>query len=134
MFARQRGRRVQAGRDPREIIIRPVVSEKSYAAYDALPCSKQRCLIHLIRDVNQLLVNHPFDAELKTVTGAFGHLLRGIVSTIDQRGLKRRHLGTHRRAVGAFLGSLSGQPFRSEAAEDLRQRLLRSRDERFTFL
>lgn len=113
---------------------RGVLVSDFYAAYDALPCPKQRCLVHLIRDMNQLLLNHPFDAELKSVTGVFGQLLRGIVTTIDQYGLKRRHLRTHGRAVADFLGSLSGSPFRSEAAEDLRQRLLRSRDELFTFL
>jgi predicted RecB family nuclease len=105
-----------------------------YAAYDALPCPKQRCLIHLIRDMNQLLLNHPFDAELKSVTESFGHLLRVIVTTIDQHGLKRRHLGAHRQAVTDLFNSLSDQPFRSDTAEDLRQRLLRNRDELFTFL
>lgn len=113
---------------------RGVLVSDFYTAYDALPCPKQRCLIHLIRDMNQLLVNHPFDDELKAVTGAFGRLLRGIVATVDQFGLKRRQLRVHRRAVADFLGSLSGQPFRSEAAEDLRQRLLRSRDQLFTFV
>ncbi len=105
-----------------------------YAAYDAIPCPKQKCLIHLMRDMNQLLLNHPFDDELKSVTGSFGRLLRAIVATIDQYGLKRRRLGVHRGEVSDFLGSLSGQPFRSEAAEDLRLRLLRHRDELFTFL
>jgi hypothetical protein len=84
--------------------------------------------------MNQLLLNHPFDNELKSVTGSFGRLLRGVVMTIDQYGLKRRHLRMHRRAVSDFLGGLSRQPFRSEAAEDLRQRLLRNRDDLFTFL
>src|SRR5262245_52954877 len=53
---------------------------------------------------------------------------------IDQYGLKRRHLARHRRDVADFFGSLSEQPFRSETAEELRQRLLRNRDELFTFL
>jgi predicted RecB family nuclease len=105
-----------------------------YAAYDALPGRKQRCLIHLIRDMNQLLLNHPFDAEQKSVTGSFGGILRAIVSTIDQFGLRRRHLRMHRQAVAEFFGALSRQPFRSEAAEDLRRRMLRNRDELFTFL
>jgi hypothetical protein len=113
---------------------RGVLVSDFYAAYDAIPCPKQKCLVHLMRDMNQLLLNHPFDDELKSVTGSFGRLLRAIVATIDQQGLKRRHLRVHRRAVSDFLGSLAGQPFQSEAAEDLRQRLLRHRDELFTFL
>jgi hypothetical protein len=113
---------------------RGVLVSDFYAAYDAIPCPKRRCLVHLMRDMNQLLLNHPFDAELKSVTVSFGRLLRAIVTTIDQNGLKRRHLGMHRRSVSDFFGSLTGQSFRSEAAEDLRRRLLRNRDELFTFL
>jgi hypothetical protein len=36
--------------------------------------------------------------------------------------------------VADFLGRLSAQPFRSDAAEDLRQRLVKNRDRLFTFL
>jgi hypothetical protein len=113
---------------------RGVLVSDFYSAYDALPCPKQKCLIHLMRDMNDLLLNHPFDEELQSVTGAFGRLLRAIVTTIDQCGLKRRHLRVHRRAASDFLGSLSERPFRSDAAEELRQRLLRNRNELFTFL
>jgi predicted RecB family nuclease len=113
---------------------RGVLVSDFYAAYDAIPCPKQKCLVHLMRDMNQLLLNHPFDDELKMVTGSFGRLLRAIVTTIDQQGLKRRYLRTHRRAASDFLGSLSERPLCSEVAEDLRQRLLRHRDELFTFL
>jgi predicted RecB family nuclease len=113
---------------------RGVLVSDFYAAYDAVPCPKQKCLVHLMRDMNDLLLNHPFDEELQSVTGAFGRLLRTIVTTIDRCGLKRRHLRVHRRTALDFLGSLSEKPFRSEAAEGLRQRLLRNRDELFTFL
>src|SRR5262249_11814390 len=36
-----------------------------YSAYDAPKCLQQKCLIHLIRDINDDLFHHPFDAELK---------------------------------------------------------------------
>jgi hypothetical protein len=113
---------------------RGVLVSDFYAAYDSIPCPQQKCLVHLMRDMNQLLLNHPFDDELKSITGPFGLLLRDIVTTIDKHGLRRRYLGVHRRAVSEFLGSLSGQPYRSETAEDLRQRLLKNRDRLFTFL
>jgi predicted RecB family nuclease len=105
-----------------------------YAAYDSLACPQQKCLIHLIRDMNQDLLNNPFDKELQTVTGAFGRVLRAIVETIDRHGLRRRHLGKHRRAVAGFWDSISGPSFRSEAAEALRQRLLKCKEKLFTFL
>ena len=42
---------------------------------------------------------NPWDEELKSLASGFGTLLRAIVATIDQYGLKRRHLGKHRRDV-----------------------------------
>ena len=50
-----------------------------YAAYDSLDCPQQKCLIHLMRDMNQELLNNPFDEELQSITGPFGTLLRAIV-------------------------------------------------------
>jgi predicted RecB family nuclease len=105
-----------------------------YAAYDALDCPQQKCLIHLMRDMNQELLNNPFDQELQSATGPFGVLLREVVTTIDLHGLKRCHLKKHDRAVAQFFESLAGQSFRSDAAEALRQRLLKNRDKLFTFL
>ena len=36
-----------------------------YAAYDSAPCPQQKCLIHLMRDINEDLHKNPFDEELK---------------------------------------------------------------------
>jgi predicted RecB family nuclease len=105
-----------------------------YAAYDSIDCPQQKCLIHLMRDMNQELLNNPFDEELQSVTGPFGVLLREVVTTIDQHGLKRCHLKKHDRAVARFFELLAGQSFRSEAAEALRQRLVKNRDKLFTFI
>src|SRR5207253_1466318 len=89
--------------------------------------------IHLMRDMNQELLNNPFDEELQTITGPFGVLLRAIVETIDGHGLKRSHLKQHDRQVAQFFESLALQSFRSDAAAALRERLLKNRDRLFTF-
>ncbi|MCA6110921.1 IS66 family transposase [Bradyrhizobium cenepequi] len=34
-----------------------------YSAYDGLPCLHQRCLIHLMRDMNRAILDNPFDQE-----------------------------------------------------------------------
>ena len=68
-----------------------------YAAYDSVPCAQQKCLIHLMRDINEDLHRNPFDDELKEIAGRFGALLREIVETIDTYGLKARNLGKHRK-------------------------------------
>ena len=36
-----------------------------YAAYDAIECPQQKCLIHSIRDLNDDLLKHPYDDEVK---------------------------------------------------------------------
>jgi hypothetical protein len=103
-------------------------------AYDSIDCPQQKCLIHLLRDMNQDLLSNPFDEELQSVTGPFGMLLREVVTTIDQHGLKRCHLKKHDRAVAQFFQSLAEQSLRSEVAEALRQRLLKNRDKLFAFI
>ena len=80
-----------------------------YSAYDGLPCSHQRCLIHLMRDMNRAILDNPFDQELQSITEPFGTLLRSIVVTIDEHGLKRRYLRVHARAAEAFFDSVANE-------------------------
>jgi Transposase IS66 family len=105
-----------------------------YAAYDSLECPQQKCLIHLMRDMNQELLNNPFDEELQSITDPFGKLLREIVTSIDQHGLKRRHLGRHETDVVKFFQPLATQTYRSEAAEALRTRLVKYQYKLLTFI
>jgi hypothetical protein len=105
-----------------------------YSAYDGLPCVQQRCLIHLMRDMNRAILDNPFDQELQSITAPFGSLLRAIVVTVDTHGLKRRYLQTHTKAVAAFFDTLAEQVCESDSAKALQARLLRARDRLFTFL
>ena len=59
-----------------------------YSVYDSIDCSQQKCLIHLMRDLNDALHKEPFNQELKGLTQAFASLLRPIIETIDRFGLK----------------------------------------------
>jgi predicted RecB family nuclease len=113
---------------------RGVLVSDFYAAYDALDCPQQKCLVHLIRDFNQDIQSNPWDEELKELAGKLGSLLRGIVTTVDHHGLKRRHLGKHKREVDRFFEYFAADPLRSEVAEGCRARLLKCRDKLFTFL
>ena len=105
-----------------------------YSAYDSVDCHQQKCLIRLMRDMNQELLNNPFDEELQAITGPFGGLLLKIVETIDQHGLKRRYLEKHEPEVAEFFKRLEEKTFRSEPAEALRARLIKYQDKLFTFL
>ncbi|MBI2927427.1 MAG: transposase, partial [Verrucomicrobia bacterium] len=53
-----------------------------YTAYDSIGCLQQRCLIHLMRDLNDDLLTNPFDTELKQVVTAFAELLQPMVETV----------------------------------------------------
>jgi hypothetical protein len=105
-----------------------------YAAYDSLNCPQQKCLVHLIRDINQDVKANAWDAELKDLASKFGKLLRTIIATIDLHGLKSRHLRRHSKAVEAFYEMVRGREFRSDVADGYRKRLMKNRDTLFTFL
>jgi predicted RecB family nuclease len=105
-----------------------------YAAYDALPCPQQKCLIHLIRDLNQILLSNAYDGEVQTLTQSFGHLLRQIVAEVDEHGHKQHHLAQHGKDVQAFLDGLAESCPHSEAASAIRERLLKYREKLFTFM
>jgi hypothetical protein len=105
-----------------------------YAAYDGIKCPQQKCLIHLMRDINQVLLNNPFDEELKSITQPFGALLRRIITTVDEYGLRQKYLTQHNVGVEQFFQVVAAQSICSEAAEILRARLIKYRDKLFTFL
>ena len=105
-----------------------------YGVYDSLACPQQRCLVHLMRDLNDEVLDHPYDEELKEIVRSFAMILKGIVETIDRRGLKRRFLGKHRSEVARFFRKLAGLDCRTDAAIKCRQRFERNRDKLFTFL
>jgi hypothetical protein len=105
-----------------------------YSAYDSLRCEQQKCLVHLIRDLNHDLQHNPYDEEFKGLAGAFGHLLKLIVLTIDKFGLKRRHLSKHVADAERFFQLLECQQYRSELCQSYQKRLLKHRKSLFTFL
>jgi hypothetical protein len=105
-----------------------------YAAYDGVPCAQQKCLIHMMRDINEDLHRNPFDDELKEIAGRFGGLLREIVETIDTYGLRARHLGKHRKPATRFIEHVVAMKCATEAGLALKKRIEKNRDKLFTFL
>ena len=105
-----------------------------YGAYDSLNCAQQKCLVHLIRDLNDEVLAHPYDEELKTIVSDFASLLKPIVGTVDRMGLKRRFLGKHQPAVKRFYRRLAKLNCASEAASKCKQRFEKNREKLFTFL
>lgn len=105
-----------------------------YAAYDGVQCPQQKCLIHLIRDLNDAVLKFPFDEELKSLVKGFADLLKSIVETVDRHGLKSHFLRRHLVAVGRFYRRISGTAFQSEPAMKFRDRFEKNKEKLFTFL
>ncbi len=105
-----------------------------YAAYDGIACPQQKCLIHLMRDLNDDILNNPFDEEMKSIAVGFSGLLKPVVDTIDRRGLKKHFLRKHIVEVDRFYEFLDCSDFKSEVASKCKQRFEKNRDKLFTFL
>jgi hypothetical protein len=105
-----------------------------YAAYDSMPCPQQKCLLHLIRDLNDAVLDNPYDEDVKEIVTAFAELFRGIVKTIDQWGLKSRFLRKHLADITRFYKQVSRTEHPSEPALKCRTRLEKDRVKLFTFL
>jgi hypothetical protein len=105
-----------------------------YAAYDSIQCPQQKCLIHLIRDLNDDVLKHPYDSELKRLALAFAVLLKPMVETIDRYGLKSHYLKKHLSSVERFYRQVLGTNLQSEIAVKITNRLEKNRDKLFTFL
>jgi hypothetical protein len=105
-----------------------------YSVYDSIECPQQKCLIHLLRDLNDELLSHAYDEELKQLIGDFAKLLKSIIDTVERRGLKRRFLGKHLVSVSQFYRQLTHGFGSSEAAKRIIERLHKNRNKLFTFL
>lgn len=105
-----------------------------YGAYDSIECPQQKCLIHLMRDLNDETLKNPFDVELRRIVGGFTELLRAIVQTVDQHGLKTYFLKRHLVGVERFYRTTIFVDYQSEAAIKCKERFEKNKNKLFTFL
>lgn len=105
-----------------------------YSGYDSLQCPQQKCLIHLIRDLNIALLKNPIDDQLKQLVTKFASLLKSIMDTIDKFGLKNKFMGKHKNEVKNFYKWLQKKIFNSELAEKFKKRMIKYEKELFLFL
>ena len=105
-----------------------------FAGYESLPVKRQKCLIHLIRDLNDDLFKNPFDEEYKMMVIAFGNLLKKIVLTIDRYGLKKAHLKKHVKDTARFYKNFVEKKFESGLLVKYTKQLKKHWEELWTFL
>jgi hypothetical protein len=106
-----------------------------YSGYDGVPCRQQKCLVHLIRDINDDLWKAPFDKELEAFAVEVQRLLVPILEAVDRFGLKAWHLRKFLKDVDRFYDSnISGREYTSEPVRTYQKRFIRYRESLFTFL
>jgi predicted RecB family nuclease len=106
-----------------------------YPGYDGVPCRQQKCLVHLIRDINDDLWAAPFDRELETFALAVQALLVPMLEAVDRYGLKAWHLRKFLKDVERFYQkNITGREYTSEATIKYQKRFERYRESLFTFL
>lgn len=105
-----------------------------YAAYDSIPCVQQKCLVHLMRDLNDDLSKQPFNEEMKELAQNFASMLKPMIETVDRFGLKAYHLRRHKDSVDRFYEALSRRDYQTEVVLSYKRRFERNSDKLFTFL
>jgi predicted RecB family nuclease len=106
-----------------------------YSGYDAIECPQQKCLIHLIRDLNGDLFKNQLNVELQEMAGEFGRLLREIINTIDKYGSKKRYLNKYRKNVDRFFKNfILDKKYNSDLAISYQERFKKNEHKLFTFL
>jgi hypothetical protein len=106
-----------------------------YPGYDGVPCRQQKCLVHLIRDINDDLWKAPFDQEFEALALAVRDLLVLIMAAVDRYGLKAWHLRKFERDVEKFYARhVTGREYASKLAVKYQKRFDRYRESLFTFL
>ena len=111
-----------------------VIVTDFFPGYESLPVKKQKCLIHLIRDMNDDLFKNPFDEEYRILVSHFNKLLKAIVETIDKHGLKKRHLQKHIRDSERFYKDCLHSGYKSEIANSYVKRIKKNWEHLWLFL
>jgi predicted RecB family nuclease len=105
-----------------------------FTGYDSVPCLQQKCLVHLVRELDDDLIHNPFNEQFKWLAQGFGSLLRPIIETIDRYGLKKLHLHKHARATERFRQSVEVLRPDSDLVDKYRKRFIKYWPKMFTFL
>jgi len=114
---------------------RGILISDFYPGYDAVKCKQQKCWVHLIRDLNEDLQAHPMDTEFEVFILAVRNLIVPIMETVQNYGLKRRHLHKFAQQVETFYKRvIVDKTYKSDLVVTYQKRFVRYKDSLFTFL
>jgi predicted RecB family nuclease len=114
---------------------RGVLVSDFYPGYDGIPCKQQKCLVHLIRDLNDDLWDSPFNGEFEGFVLAVKELFTPMIEAVDRYGLKRWHLAKFKRNVDDFYRRvIDNRTYQFEVTRTYQRRFERYKDSLFLFL
>jgi predicted RecB family nuclease len=114
---------------------RGVLVTDFYGGYDCFSCRQQKCLVHLIGDLNDDLWKNPFLAEYELFVLRVRDLLVPIFKDVERYGLAKRHLNKHMKSVDRFYRqSIDGVTWESDLVRTYQKRFIRYRESLFLFL
>lgn len=106
-----------------------------YPGYDSVTCKQQKCLVHLIRDLNNDLWDAPFNSEFEEFVFEVKNLLIPIFEAVEKYGLKKRHLNKFKKSVEQFYQkNIIDRDYKSDLSIKYQKRFQRYRESLFTFL
>ncbi|MCD4818502.1 MAG: TM0106 family RecB-like putative nuclease [Candidatus Cloacimonetes bacterium] len=111
-----------------------VIVSDFFSGYYSLPCQQQKCLIHLIRDLNNDLLVNQFNKEFKDLVSKFGVLLKKVIETIDKYGLRKKYLLKHQIDIDLFFDDILQSNFETEIAFSYQKRFKRNKGKLFNFI
>ena len=111
-----------------------IIVSDFYPGYETLNVKSQKCLIHLIRDLNDDLFKNQYDQEYNKLVPAFNKLLRKIIETIDKHGLKQTYLSKHIKDTDNFYREFVERNYKSETASKCAKRFKKHWEQLWTFL
>jgi predicted RecB family nuclease len=106
-----------------------------FSGYDSMECRQQKCLVHLIRDLNDDLWKNLFSRQYESFVVAVRDLFVPILKDVGRYGLKVRHLQKHMKAVDRFYKqAINDKQYECEIVQKYQKRFVRYRESLFLFL
>jgi len=106
-----------------------------YPGYDSIKCRQQKCLVHLIRNLNEDLWKSPFDGEFEAFILEVKNLLVPMLEAVQRYGLKKRHLHKFSKQIEHFYEKvITDRTYHSDLTIRYQSRFKRYRQSLFTFI
>ena len=105
-----------------------------YSGYDSVQSQQQKCLVHLIRELNDDLWKFPFDGEFESFILEVKNLIVPILEAVQTYGLKKKHLHMFRKQIDQFYERvIIDRTYHSDLTTRYQSRFKRYRQSLFTF-